>query len=147
MNDLYEGANMNNKQYPLQGFTFSSQSDYNNALDEWNTVLYIKKNSDLANELIVYKLFCKLLEKNAFKTVIGLNFLKELRDNLIKMGKYKDEDLGYIVVPTSQRDKITTDKVNTVEVQGKSNSLRNAQIINVFLIITVLAMFAITIYT
>lgn len=138
---------MKDEQYSLNGFTFLSQADYNIALDEWNTILYVKKNSKLTNEVVVYKLYHKLIEKNAFKTVVGLSFLKELRDNLIKTGKYKEDDLEYIAVSVGQGSKATSDAVDSIKRQNYKEALRNSKIINIFLVITILVMFVITIYT
>lgn len=139
--------NMNNEQYNIDGFIFPNQKEYAAAKDEWNTVEYIKKNSDLNSEAIAYKLFNKLSEKNTFKTVIGLKFHKELRDNLLKTGNYKEEDLKHIHVHSTKENSSISSAVNTIKEDKDSNALRNARIINIFLVITILAMFAVTIYT
>lgn len=141
------GVNMNKEEYSLEGFIFSNQADYDIALDEWNTISYIKKNSELTNEIVVYKLYCKLIEKNAFKTVIGLSFHKELRVNLLKTGRYKEEDLKPIAVTANNENKVSKALVEDLKVLENKDSLRNAKIINIFLVVTILAMFVITIYT
>lgn len=146
---------MKKDEYEVGEFIFTNHGDYLIAKEEWNTVEYIKNNSDLTKESNMYKLFHKLQEKKAFKTVIGLNFQKELRDKLIKTGNYKEEDLKHIVVPSGKEDlkhivvPSTKEDQNNIAAVSRQNSvsLRNSRIINVFLIICILAMFIINIYT
>jgi hypothetical protein len=141
---------MDKEEYIVDGFIFSDHEDYANAKDEWNTVEYIKKNSDLTNEIIVYKLFNRLNERKAFKTVIGLKFHRELRDALLKSDKYKVEELNYILVPSNKENQSATTVVsNIINKTDNINytNLRNARIINIFLVITILAMFLVNIYT
>lgn len=138
---------MNNEEYIVDGFLFSNHADYADALDEWNTVEYIKNNSDLTNETIVYKLYNKLHEKKAFKTVIGLKFQCELREILLKTGNYKLEDLKYIIVTGNKISQKTTTVTDNLDKKADNIDLKNARIINIFLVLTILAMFIVSIYT
>ncbi len=136
---------MNNEEYIVDGFLFSNYADYTHAKEEWNTVEYIKKNSDITNEAIVYKLYNKLNEKKAFKTVIGLKFQCDLRDTLLKTGNYKEEELKHIVVAGNKTNQSATTLVDNQN--HKNTPLKNARIINIFLVLTILAMFIVSIYT
>lgn len=146
---------MDKKQYNIDGFIFLSEEDYKVANEEWNTVEYIKKNSDLSNTTVVYKLYNKLVEKNAFKTIIGLSFQKSLRDTLIKDGSYKEEDLKPILVrerkveqniePNKNTLRQSTHESSKESKEDRITALRNARIVNIFLVLTIFAMFLINI--
>ncbi len=141
------GDYMNNEQYTVDGFMFNNPADYADAKDEWNTVEYIKKNSDLTKEVIVYKLFNRLNERKTFKTVVGLKFHNELRETLLKTGNYKEGDLKHILVPGKNENQRPDTLVSDISKKTDSTNIRNARIINIFLVLTILAMFAINLYT
>ncbi|MCR5518302.1 MAG: hypothetical protein K6F17_06995, partial [Lachnospiraceae bacterium] len=53
---------------------------------EMDGIRYLKENNDMNDANVVFKVYKKLLEKNVFKTYVGYDYLKELREFLIMSG-------------------------------------------------------------
>lgn len=87
----------------IEGFQFESASQYTKAKREAEAIDYIKLKMDLSEPRTAAKVYYKLLEKGNLKTVVGLSFLKQLRDYIVAEGVVREEDLKSIIV-TSGRE-------------------------------------------
>ncbi len=75
---------MPNDKWKVQCYTFSNNNDYMKAKKEQETIAYIRANTNLDNIKVVAKLYANLIQKETFDTIIGYNFLEELRQLLLK---------------------------------------------------------------
>ena len=78
--------NMNNndesKNYTVGGYTFKSKEAADEAKNELNAIKYVSAKTDAKDPKQAYLLYNKLLDKELFKTLIGMNYLKELQQFL-----------------------------------------------------------------
>ncbi len=132
------------------GYLFSTNKDFSDANEEQESINFLRSKTDLSNPRTVLKLYNKLIENRTFHTLIGYTFLKELRDGILTSGIVKAEDLGEIYVSAQ----INNNEVNSVTFEHYKHlterqqvRIRNSRIINLFLVITILAMIIIAIYT
>lgn len=71
-----------NKNYTVGGYTFKSKEAADEAKNELNAIKYVSSKTDTKDPKQVYLLYNKLLDKELFKTLIGMNYLKELQQFL-----------------------------------------------------------------
>ncbi len=70
----------------LDGYLFESNQEFIKAKREKDVVEQMKKTVDWKNPATAYKLYQKILNKNSFTTVIGIQFLWELRTVVMQSG-------------------------------------------------------------
>ena len=63
----------------MDRYTFESRESYEKAVKEEELIQQLKKKADLKNNKTVLKLYNKLVAEKTFSTVIGYDFLEELR--------------------------------------------------------------------
>lgn len=63
----------------ISGYEFADEQEYDKAKKEAESVLYIKTHTDLNDEQQVLKLYNKASDMKMFKTVIGYEFMHQLR--------------------------------------------------------------------
>lgn len=80
--------------YKVGGFEYDNEQDAQKAAKELKAVEYIlgqiKESND---EQAVHRLYVRLIDQNLFSTEVGLSFLNQIRDNLLKTGKFKEDEL------------------------------------------------------
>lgn len=144
------------KKLILDGFKFSTKKDYERACKEKETIEYLVANTNMSDMKAVLKIYNKAVEKKSFQTVIGLEFIENMRKKLISSGIVGENQLAYIPVipkvvekPVKNRysDKDTLEKnvekyKNAYESEKAGNKIRNMTI--AFLIILLIAFIAIT---
>ncbi|MDO4167739.1 MAG: hypothetical protein Q4D32_10075 [Eubacteriales bacterium] len=77
---------MNKDEYQIEGFSFRSREDYQRAMKEKETVAYLKANTRPGDGKALLKVYNRSIEKESFRTVIGIEYLVELRKQLIASG-------------------------------------------------------------
>ncbi len=88
-----------NEKYVVDEFSFSNKEDYNRAAKEKETISYIIANTDMNDLKAVYKIYNRSIEKKSFQTVIGLEFVKNMRKKLIASGIVTPDTISIIPVP------------------------------------------------
>lgn len=83
----------------IDGFQFDSADAYAKAKREAEAIEFIKLKMDLNDPRTAAKVYYKFLEKQTLKTVVGMSFLKELRDFIVSSGVVSEDDLKCIRVP------------------------------------------------
>lgn len=144
---------MNDNDYRVAGYIFSDEYDYKEAKKEEESVEYIKANTNLGDLSKVIKLYNKLIERKTFKTIIGIMFLKELQDRILKEEIADEENLPCIQVEKSGQSKPYSNAI-THEAEQRHKELintfnvklRNSRIINLFLVLIIIAMILITVF-
>jgi hypothetical protein len=132
------------------GYLFSTSKDYSDASQEQESVNILRAKADLSNPRTALKVYNKLTENRTFKTVVGLAFLKELQNTILNSGIAKEEDLDVIYIPAGiKSDEVNVQKLEEYKLLSEKQKARitKSRIINVFLVLTILAMIIIAVYT
>ena len=104
----------------VDGFHFDSASDYADARRESEAISHIRAKMDIKNPEIALKVYYKLLDRQSFHTVIGICFLKELRDCVTASNMVDEEELKTIHSP------VLVANGNSTEV-GDETALENSE--------------------
>lgn len=84
----------------IKDYVFTNKKEYDKAKKELDAITYMKANSDFTDPKMVYKIYSRLLDKGTFQTVIGYEFLKELRAMVIQGGIIAEQEVKPIPVRT-----------------------------------------------
>lgn len=140
------------ERYILNGYKFSDEKTYNDAVNEKRGIKYLLDQIDLNDYEKVKKLYCDLCEQEIFRTPVGLDFMRKLRSSLLKNSE-SDELLPYISVPSETKDdsvkfnKFTERKLNDTVKETKAankkirSRLKLSVFVNILLIVAVIVMF------
>lgn len=93
------------KRFILDGFVFSTRKDYERACKEKETIEYLVANSNMSDMKAVLKIYNKAVEKKSFQTVIGLEFIENMRKRLLSSGIVKENQLAYVPVVPRVKEK------------------------------------------
>lgn len=112
--------------YTINGFSFKDKSDYLEAKNEYDGVEYMKSRTNMNNPANVFSVYKSLVEKGLFSTPIGLSYLYELRENLLKYPEYttKIEEMP-IPVAKSAKGKGKLGFGKKKETLSRSDVIRN----------------------
>ena len=89
---------VNEKEMVLDGFKFSSKKEFERAMKEKETIAYIVANTNMSDMRAVLKVYNKAIDKKAFQTVVGLEFVNNMRKKLISSGTVMEKNLAYVPV-------------------------------------------------
>lgn len=134
--------------FEFQGYSFDTAKEMDFAIKEAESVKYIKAKTELKDREKARKLYESLVEKNTFVTPIGINFMIELQK---EVSMFSTKPIPGVPVHLAfnrtikreeKMDKNSVDKLSEVY----KNKLKNLRIVNLFLILLVVAMFAVVIF-
>ena len=142
-----------NNKYTISGYSFSNKGDYERALKEKEAISYIVANTNMADMKSVLKVYNRSVEKKSFQTVLGLEFVKNMRKSLINSGIVSEDTIQAVPVPPASGSKtvkadssITQDMAEkyklAYENEHAGRTIRNMAI--VFLVVIIGAMIFIT---
>lgn len=140
-----------NKELQVDAFVFTSKEDADRATKEKKQVDYIRTHMDTSSIENVKNLYEKANKERLFRTPIGLAFMQELYDILVKGGVNEEELLPVFVQANFEqrlRPQTVSEKQNDLFKQKQEklrNNFRTSLIINIILVLAVIAMFIITI--
>ncbi|MFW5631172.1 MAG: hypothetical protein ACOCNB_10365 [Acetivibrio ethanolgignens] len=127
----------------IDGYEFLNKRDYVKAEREKAVVEQMKSGVNWKNPSVAFKLYNKILDKNSFSTIIGMEFLRELREIIVKSGISTQEDLRPIPV---KKQEIKVDEYQALYEQTKaSNRIRT--IVIAFLVLIIAGMLAVSYFT
>ncbi len=133
----------------VEGYWFGSLKDANQAQMEQKKVAYFEsklQGKDAQNMLAVYN---KILDEKIFSTPIGWEYLKYLQTQLRMLGIQEEQirpiPMYLTFVHDDKEETVVRQRIRNVRKRDKSGDrLKISIIVNIFLGILVLAMFAIT---
>lgn len=79
----------NSEVFEAAGFSFPTQEQADEALEEEKKIFYIKSRLDHSDPMSVLVIYNKMIKGQVMKTPVGMTFLKELHDELYE-NKYVD---------------------------------------------------------
>ena len=92
----------------VSGFQFDDSMEYALAKKEADIINYIIERMDISDPQVALKVYYKLLERQDLKTVVGLTFLKQLRDFCVQNGVADDESIKLINVKNEKKGKLSS---------------------------------------
>lgn len=137
---------MENESLIVEGFVFSSIKEAQIAMKEQKNIEVIRERTEFSNPEAIYELYVKLMERNMFKTIIGYNFLYELRNTLITEFSYDEQKLPTIHLPQNMEyDKVSRLNQGVMEMKIEQLLLvkKRMSIVIAALAFMVIAMFVI----
>lgn len=136
------------KKFTFQGHTFDDEKQLIVAKKEAEAVEYLRSKTDFGNMNNLRKLYDRILDRNMMETVIGIEFLKEIRETLLSSGMFKEEQLRPI--PLLPEVKKLKKRVESQKRSRERTLLERCERQNTilktvcfFLVVLVIAMFAI----
>ena len=140
----------NEKTYTVAGYTFNSKEEAQEAKDELNAIKYVSAKTDGKDPKQVYLLYNTILDKELFKTAVGLDYLKELQQFLYIHDEIPNDKIRPIPINSELR-KALGEKREFTKVRGEMLKLRREVdkykdrsvkliIVNVVLLLVILAM-------
>ena len=82
----------------IGGFQFDDSMEYALAKKESDIIGYITERMNLNDPQVALIVYYKLLERQDMKTVVGLSFLKQLRDYCVESGVVDDSQIKMIPI-------------------------------------------------
>lgn len=140
-----------NKELQVDAFVFTTKEDTDRATKEKKQVDYLRSHVNMSSLENVKNLYEKANKERLFRTPIGLAFMQELYDILIKGGVSEEEILPVFVQASFEqrlRPQTFSEKQNDLFKQKQEklrNNFRTSLIVNIILVLAVIAMFIITI--
>ena len=136
--------------YRLEGFEFQTEAAYKEAKKETEVIAYIRQRTDLNNATTVLQLYDKLIERGTFTTPVGIAFLKELRDAVLRVGLVEEKALKPLPEPVVEQVKTKqTSKPLTKEqmlIQAYQKRCKNRTMVIIALSGVIVALFCIRLF-
>ena len=140
----------------VDGFLFSTEEEYQNALKEQKAVAYLKKQMSGKDGKSILKVYNQLLEQKIFKTEVGYAFLHDINLALHRQSKIAESVIKPIPVERAVIKETMTisnaeapeekpPKVIVKTIQANSSKqVKALRIVIIVLIVVIIGMFGIT---
>lgn len=92
------GIAMAEEKWEVSGFLFSSDAEYEKAKKEAESIAYIKERTNWKDQQQLLKIYNKAAENKMFQTVVGYEFMRQLRSVVIKSGIVEEKYVKTIPV-------------------------------------------------
>lgn len=131
----------------VAGYEFATIREAQEARKELRNIQALKEKIDFNKKKDVFEIYKRLVEKRAFRTPVGLQFMGEFRDYLIDTMKYREEDVPYIQAPSGNgRFREEQEEFRLLQTENESfrKKYRYAIATIIALVVVVLTLFIIT---
>ncbi|HHT97581.1 MAG TPA: hypothetical protein GXZ90_06775 [Clostridiales bacterium] len=152
---MTEKINSNDK-YIVSGYIFSDEESYLEASKDAERIKNILGNVDIDKDIKLLGIYNALNNDNTFKTIIGCNFLDQLRERIINRKIAKEDEIPPIRInddglPNSVKEFSAMQNESKKKQYKKMSEnyhvkLRNSRIINIFLLVLIIIMIIISLY-
>lgn len=145
------------KEWVIDGFFFQSEEEAKAANKELEGIHYIQERLNMNRPEAVLQVYLKLIQDDMFHTPVGLCYLKELQTLLLESTVIMDDEIVPIdvIARSKPADKAASEKINNEAIIEKSQREKEDKkeqkkrnrpllIMNGFLILTIIAMFALS---
>jgi hypothetical protein len=151
-----EKQESNGEDFTVAGYTFTTKEAADNARNEMNAIRYVSSKTDSKDPKQIYVLYNTMLDKELFKTPVGLDYLKDLQQYLYNNKEIPNDKIRPIPI-NSELQSMLADKREMTKTRGKLIELTKERdkykdkyikmiIVDVALICVVIAM-AVIMYT
>ena len=136
---------MENK-FTFQGHTFDEEKQVILAKKEAEAIEYLRSKTDFNSVNQLMKLYNRILDKNMMETVIGIEFLNEIRSQLLRSGMFTEEQIRPLpLLPEARKMKKRADDQKRsrerILLEHAEKQNRILKIVCFFLSILVIAIF------
>lgn len=148
------GAEEKSADFIVAGYHFRSREAAQEAKDEQLAIKYVSQKTDTKDPKQVYLLYNKLIDKGLFKTLLGLNYLRELQHFLYLSQDIPNEKIQPIPIDfelqelIDDRRELVRNKDSLRELEKKSQKYHDyfikSLIVNIVLLLSVIAFLLIT---
>lgn len=149
-----EGAAEETADEVVSGYHFKSREAAQDAKDELIAIKYVSQKTDTKDPRQVFLLYNKLIDKGLFKTLIGLNYLRELQHFLYLSSAVPNEKIRPIPIDfelqeiIDGRRQLAKDKSSMRALERESRRYHDyfvrSLIVNIVLVLAVIAFILIT---
>lgn len=148
--------------YVVEGFSFSSEHEAEQAKKELEGIKYVKGKLDMEQPERVLALYNKMVDEKLFVTAVGISYLADLREYLLTIPFVNNEEIHpiYVTHPVvdeviKEQKQIQKEKVQEVKTAAKKaadaskdatvqRKLKMSFVLNIVLAICVILMFVIS---
>ena len=138
------------KNFTVAGYTFTTKEAAEDARNEMNAIRYVSSRTDRKDPKQIYILYNTMLDKELFKTPVGLDYLKDLQQYLYNNKDIPNDKIRPIPI-NSELQSMLTDKREMTKTRSRLAGLTKERnkykdrfirmvIINIALVIVVIAM-------
>lgn len=143
-----KGNDMSNK-FTFQGHTFEDEKQLIAAKKEAEAIEYLRSKTDFNNMNNLRKLYDRILDRDMMETVVGIEFLKEIRTTLIGSGMFTEDQVRPVpllpeVKKLKKRKEIQKRSKEMTRLERSERQNIRLKIICFFLVVLVVGMFVIT---
>ena len=137
------------KELIVGDYMFSTLEEANVAKLEMDKIEKLTEKLGDADDEMLYKVYNRSIEKNTFRTPVGLEFMKVLKKRLEKSRKVKDDILPIPVSVNNLEIKEANDKQDDIkkvrdDARKFSTFFKWSLFVNAILVIVIIALFVIT---
>lgn len=136
--------------FTVAGYTFTTKEAAEDARNEMNAIRYVSSKTDRKDPKQIYILYNTMLDKELFKTPVGLDYLKDLQQYLYNNKDIPNDKIRPIPI-NSELQSMLTDKREMTKTRSRLVGLTKERnkykdrfirmvIINIALVILVIAM-------
>lgn len=135
-----------NKELIVAGYSFSSLEEANVARMELNKIEKLNEKMENSDISLLYKVYVKSIEKNTFRTPVGLEYLSKIKDALDADGSFETVPIPVNSASFSRNAEEKRDELTMLKKDNEKHKKMFAWslFINVVLFIMILVMFYIT---
>lgn len=138
---------MSNK-FTFQGHTFDDEKQMIAAKKEAEAIEYLRSKTDFSNMNNLMKLYDRILDRDMMETVVGIGFLKEIRETLINSGMFTETQIRPVpllpeVKKLKKRKEIQKRSRERTQLERCEHQIMILKVVCFFLIVLVIGMFAI----
>ena len=135
--------------FTFQGHTFDDEKQLLAAKKEAEAIEYLREKTDFNNFNQLFNLYNRILDRDMMETVIGIDFLREIRKILINCGLFKEEQIRPVPLSKERkkekkREEISKRTKEATLLEKTKKELFRWKIVCFFLGILVVGMFVIT---
>ena len=137
------------KELVVGDYMFSTMEEANVAKLELDKINKLNEKLVGADDELIFKVYNKSIEKNTFKTPVGLEYMKTMKKRLDKSAAFKDKVLP-VPVNASLPDELSQEEKNDSikrfrnEAKKYSSLFKWSLFINGILVLVIIALFVIT---
>ena len=143
------------KEWVIDGFCFETESEAMAAKKELEGIRYIQERLNVNRPEAVLQVYLKIIQDDMFHTPVGLCYLKELQTILLESALVMPEEVVPIDIKqqnqylqqnenSNQMSQVELHKQKADHSKESVKSRKPLAIINIFLVLTVIAMFALS---
>ena len=137
------------KELIVGDYMFSTLEEANVAKLELDKIEKLTEKLGDADDEMLYKVYNRSIEKNTFRTPVGLEFMKVLKKRLEKSRKVKDDILPIPVSVNNLEIKDANDKQDDIkkvrdDAKKFSTFFKWSLFVNAILVVVIIALFVIT---